>query len=1043
MKVLLVLIGFSSLLAVSSANQFAARYDDFKVYRVKIKDEQQLKEFIKLCDNLPLRYLNELQGPGHSYDVVIDPANQNKLETQLRFLELEFSCMIEDLQSVLEEECQPETRQTLQRKRADMDWTQYHDLPVIYSWLQKITSKHRRLVKPYVIGRSYEKRPIKAIKISAKPGNKAIFVESNIHAIEWISSATTTCFFENLLNSEDPQMKNLLENYDWLFVPVLNPDGFEYSHNVERLWRKNRRPTGFHNASGPCYGIDMNRNFGYGWGISGYNFDVPCDHWYGGAKPDSEPEVQALERFVNSFEDGYIRMYLAFHSFGNYVLLPYGHTNAEFPPNYDQMMRIATAFADAARVKYGTDFKSGASGLLNYPVSGSAKDWAYGVKKIPFTATIELRDRGRYGFFLPPSQIGEVCEEVTDGLVAMYELVAVLETQFEQKANFEDDMKLLLIVVGFLGLLAVSSANQFAARYDDFKVYRVNVKDAQQFGEFMKLGNNLPAQTRSMQRTHVEMDWTQYHDLPVIYNWLQKLNANNPKLVKSYVIANAFADGARVKYGTDFLSGASGLLNYPVSGSAKDWAYGVKKIPFTATVELRDRGQYGFFLPPSQIVEVLLRFITRKMLRRGYIRPLVALVLLANLALAAVVAPKDQVEQPMRYDNYKVYKVKIDNVEQYNQVMALEGELELDFWNEVHNFGESFDVMVKPDLQQKFEEILLKSNMVYEIKIQNVQSLIDNEQPKTRSSTGMDWENFHTLDEIYEWLDMIVERYPDIVTPFDIGYSYEGRLIKGIKISYKPGNKAVFIESNIHAREWITSATITYIIDELLVPRNPGVRKIAESVDWWIIPVLNVDGFVYSHEVNRMWRKSRLPSDPTGKCIGTDLNRNFDFLWMLTGASSDPCSETYAGPSAESDQEIKQMLQFINNTIPEDTIKIYISLHSYGQYVLSPWGHTDTEFPEHYDQMMHVAKGYADALYRRYKTVFTYGSSATTLYKVSGSGKEWAYGVKGIPIPYTIELRDKGEYGFVLPPEMILPVAKEVLDGFVGMINAAQEINIV
>lgn len=63
--------------------------------------------------------------------------------------------------------------------------------------------------------------------------------------------------------------------------------------------------------------------------------------------------------------------------------------------------------------------------------------------------------------------------------------------------------------------------------------------------------------------------------------------------------------------------------------------------------------------------------------------------------------------------------------------------------------------------------------------------------------------------------------------------------------------------------------------------------------------------------------------------------------------------------------------------------------------------------------------------------------------KVSGSGKEWAYGVKGIPIPYTIELRDKGEYGFILPPEMILPVAKEVLDGFVGMISAAKEINIV
>ncbi|XP_037814177.1 zinc carboxypeptidase-like [Lucilia sericata] len=420
MKLLLVVVGFLGLLAVNEANQFAARYDDFKVYRVNVKDVQQFAEFRKLGNHLPLRYLNELKGPGHTYDVVIDPANQHNLESQLRFLELDYSCVIEDLQSVIEEESQALTR-SMQRTNVEMDWTQYHDLPVIYNWLQKLNAKNPKLVKSYVIGRSYEQRPIRAVKISSKPGNKAIFVESNIHAIEWISSATTTCFFENLLNSEDPNMKNLLENYDWIFVPVLNPDGFEYSHNVERLWRKNRRPTGFYNASGACYGIDMNRNFDFEWGVNGYNFDVPCDHWYGGAKPDSEPEIIALQSFVNSFEDDYIRMYLAIHSFGNYVLLPYGHTSIEFPPNYDQMMRIASAFADGARVKYGTDFLSGASGLLNYPVSGSAKDWAYGVKKIPFTATIELRDRGQYGFFLPPSQIVEVCEEVTDGLVAMME----------------------------------------------------------------------------------------------------------------------------------------------------------------------------------------------------------------------------------------------------------------------------------------------------------------------------------------------------------------------------------------------------------------------------------------------------------------------------------------------------------------------------------------------------------------------------------------------------------------------------------------------
>ncbi|TMW42523.1 hypothetical protein DOY81_012396, partial [Sarcophaga bullata] len=47
------------------------------------------------------------------------------------------------------------------------------------------------------------------------------------------------------------------------------------------------------------------------------------------------------------------------------------------------------------------------------------KDWAYGVKNIPYTTTVELRDDGKYGFFLPPSQIKEVCAEFTDGLIAL------------------------------------------------------------------------------------------------------------------------------------------------------------------------------------------------------------------------------------------------------------------------------------------------------------------------------------------------------------------------------------------------------------------------------------------------------------------------------------------------------------------------------------------------------------------------------------------------------------------------------------------------
>lgn len=69
-----------------------------------------------------------------------------------------------------------------------------------------------------------------------------------------------------------------------------------------------------------------------------------------------------------------------------------------------------------------------------------------------------------------------------------------------------------------------------------------------------------------------------------------------------------------------------------------------------------------------------------------------------------------------------------------------------------------------------------------------------------------------------------------------------------IKISYKSGNPGVFIESNIHAREWITSATATWFVNELLTSEKEEVRNLAENYDWYIVPVLNVDGFVYTHE---------------------------------------------------------------------------------------------------------------------------------------------------------------------------------------------------
>lgn len=82
---------------------------------------------------------------------------------------------------------------------------------------------------------------------------------------------------------------------DWFIMPVVNPDGYEFSHTGDRLWRKNRAPGG----SGRCAGVDLNRNYGYRWGGEGAS-RRPCDEIYAGSRQFSEPETAALSNYVLS-----------------------------------------------------------------------------------------------------------------------------------------------------------------------------------------------------------------------------------------------------------------------------------------------------------------------------------------------------------------------------------------------------------------------------------------------------------------------------------------------------------------------------------------------------------------------------------------------------------------------------------------------------------------------------------------------------------------------------------------------------------------------
>lgn len=127
-------------------------------------------------------------------------------------------------------------------------------------------------------------------------------------------------------------------------------------------------------------------------------------------------------------------------------------------------------------------------------------------------------------------------------------------------------------------------------------------------------------------------------------------------------------------------------------------------------------------------------------------------------------------------------------------------------------------------------------------------------KPVTRNSDdtpllSMSWSRYHSLQEINAWFDELELAYPEVVTTVVMGQSFEGRNITGIKINFHPEkeNKLIgMLEGGLHAREWISPATVTWIIKEFLTSTDPEVRGLAENFEWHMFPVVNPDGYSYT-----------------------------------------------------------------------------------------------------------------------------------------------------------------------------------------------------
>jgi carboxypeptidase A2 len=421
--------------------------------------------------------------------------------------------------------------------------------------------------------------------------------------------------------------------------------------------------------------------------------------------------------------------------------------------------------------------------------------------------------------------------------------------------------------------------------------------------------------------------------------------------------------------------------------------------------------------------------------------------LLLTLFSAAFATPVHMESQTRKsYESYKVYSVLPSDEVQLkllNNIYTGSAEqFQIDFWLAPRAVGTPIDVMVPPGEQAGFESFLRVAGIKSAVTVENVQKLIDvednsirQEMFKAAKSSNFDFANYHSFDEINGYINSLPGAFPDIASTFKVGTSYESREMIGIKIG-KAGTskKAIWIDAGIHAREWLAPSTALFIINELTskYATDSKIKQYVDSLDWYILPSANPDGYEYTRSTERMWRKTRSKQKCSilQCCYGVDPNRNFPYHFGGSGTSSNACSDIFRGTSALSEPETKALSEAV--LAHKDQIKAYLTLHTYGQWWLVPFGYIDPPvYPPDYNELLKVAQDGAAALKAVHGTTFTVGNSDALLYAAAGASDDWAKGEVGTKFSYTMELRpsNTNPSGFVQPASQIIPTAEETWAG--------------
>lgn len=142
------------------------------------------------------------------------------------------------------------------------------------------------------------------------------------------------------------------------------------------------------------------------------------------------------------------------------------------------------------------------------------------------------------------------------------------------------------------------------------------------------------------------------------------------------------------------------------------------------------------------------------------------------------------------------------------------------------------------------------------------------------------------------------------------------------------------------------------------------------------------------------------------------------------------CSEVYGGRAAFSEPETRALRNFV--TDHQDKIKMYVTLHSYGQLILYPWSYSSKSVSNH-KELQNIAELAKEAIQKVHGTSYVVGPSNIVLYQSSGTSEDWMKGVAKIETCFALELPGGGGAGFDVPDTQITRIVTETFQGIKAM----------